>query len=249
MRNLFLSEIYKMRKSLLCKVLFIFYILSGILLEAQYVLFNSSLQIEDTDNEELLAILAGVLGEIPNSKNVVNGVFFWFYILVILGIISSLCIIPILTSMYISMEYNTRNIQQMVGKGISRSQLIVSKYLIMSGFINGMIFCIAIIGLIFNTVIYGAGNVQMYLGEGVIFGLKIFLMNMVFMALGSLLAHCFKGSSASMPIGFLAVAYIFSSMGEVLISQNSLMSFSVLFLMGILLLGITVLLFQNSDIN
>jgi ABC-type transport system involved in multi-copper enzyme maturation permease subunit len=247
-RNLFLSEIYKIRKSLLFKVLFAFYILSGVLLQAQYMLFGSDLQI-NTGDDELLEILSGILGEIPKSDNALNGVFFLFYILTILGILSSLCIIPILTSMHISMEYNTRNIQQMVGKGISRIQLIVSKYLIMSGFINGMLFSIAIIGLIINTIIYGTGNVQVYIGDGIIFALKIFLMNMVFMALGTLLAHCFKGSSASMPITFLAVAYIFSSMGEVLISQNSLISFSVFIIMGLFLLGGTVLLFQNSDIN
>lgn len=67
--------------------------------------------------------------------------------------------------------------------------------------------------------------------------------------LGSLLAHCFRGSMASMPIIFIAVAYIFSAFGKVLISNSSLQCIGAFCGANILLLGITVFIFKKIDIN
>lgn len=249
MMDLINGELFKICKSSLYKVLFLILIAVGIFGTFQFYKYIDGFGFENIDNENLIDIITQILGGIPKGGSTANGIAIYLFLISVVGGISSLFIVPVLSSMVISTEYSARSIQQLVGKGTVRHRIVLSKFIVMSLFIIIMNLSIAFLGFLATTAYYGIGSLSEYIFSMMVFSVKIILMNVAFMSISSFMAYLFKSSSASMPISFLVTTCVFSDVGEMLISKDSILCLTVFLLLILVFLSSTIIIFNKSDIH
>ena len=168
-------------------------------------------------------------------------------LIVVFGFVSALFTIPILTSISVSDEYTTRNIQQITGKGINRFKIVLSKFFGICGFIIFMHSIMVVIGGITSIVFVGMGNIPEFIYTITIFDVKIMLIQIAFISVCLFFTFVIKNSGLAMPLNFVISICLVGELSGGLLGKVILKPIITYMFISIIFILLTIFRFNKSD--
>lgn len=248
MYNLICGERYKRNKSIISKGTMLLFVIAGIIYFMQCRNFISGFSVADIANDNFMNAFAYMLGDISSYGNEIISTIVILGAITVFGFLSAICIVPVYTSISVTDEYATRNIQQLSGKGFSRHKIVIAKFLGICEFIILMILIMTLISMAVAVGITGMRSLLDYKIIVLIYLLKIISINIAFISLALFGSFLTKYSGAAMPVNFILIICLFGEMANELFSRNLLVPMLVYVAMIIIFLSGTVFLFNRSDI-
>lgn len=241
------GESYKMKKDNLILIIILIYIITGILYFIQCRSFLE-LNITELAHDDTVGLFSLMLGDLSQYGNELKSTLTILGIIALFGFVSALITIPILTSISVSDEYSTRNIQQITGKGISRFKIVLSKFLGISGFVIFLNSIMVVIGSLTTIVFVGIGNMPEFIHIIINFDIKFMLINIAFISVCMFCTFAIKNCGFAMPLNFIILVFLIGELSEGLLSPKNVKPMSTYIIISIVLISGTIYRFSKSDL-
>jgi len=223
------------------------FMISGIIYFMQYRNI-SGINATDKANDDFIGVFVYMLGDISSYGNEIKSTIFILGAITVFGLLSAICIVPVFTSIFVTDEYATRNIQQLSGKGFSRHKIVAAKFLGICEFIILMILTMTLISTAVAIGITGMGNLLDFAPIVLIYLIKIILINLAFISLAVFGSFLTKNCGAAMPVNFILIICLFGELANELFNRDVLTLMRVSMTMILVFFGGTVFAFNRSDI-
>ena len=247
MIDLLYGEIYKIKKDKLNIIIVLIYLFTGIIFFAQCRSFLDY-DITELSYDDTLGIFSLMLGDLSQYDNGIKSTLTILGIIAVFGFMSTIFINPILISISVSEEFSTRSFQQIIGKGVSRFKIVLSKFFGMYGYIILLEVMVVAIGSLTTITFLGAGTIKDFADIIIGFSFKFVLVQAACISASILCTFLVKNCGFAMPLNFIISICLISELSRGLLGREIIKPSISYILISIVFILITIFRFNKSDL-